>query len=410
LYDPSFGPTELRQQIRKSDFKKYSNLNLEEEQNKEYQLSLAYKIGTEGFSELNLQSNQLAGKLIYQLVDFPSELILRKAMNNIATVTRVKQTNRIEICSCLKLLCQEGIPYSLAKFDIQNFYESIDQTQIETLITKRLSTLPSTRRVLSTFIQQCNGLGITGLPRGLAISATLSELHLNDFDKNIQNKLDLYFYARYVDDIIILLPEREIKNLCQKVSAMLPIGLKLNKSKNLVLNFNARKNRTCQWEGCFDYLGFSFKVSHILKNGQHRFVQLNIAESKVKKIKTRVIRALLQYRSDGNFDDLHDRIKILTCNYRYYDHRKQRGRLAGNYHNYKLVDNCSHSLVELDQFIIHILLSKKGKLGTHLANSLTKKQRQILLGMSFQKGFKNRIHFRFSPARLKKLVECWKYG
>ncbi len=412
MYDSTFGPTALSYHIHSSDFKKYSNLDLKS--NREKLVNCASQLANDGFSSLNVQHNDLAGRSIYQLVDFPSELVLRKAVENISRVACIKQANRIEICRCLRLFCKEGIPFTLAKFDIRNFYESITQDHIQELVNRRLSTLPSTRRVLSTFMTQCKGHNIKGLPRGLAISAFLSELFLNDFDTKIQSKLETHFYARYVDDIILLLsPEFETQTLKKEVSSMLPSGLKLNESKSKIYSFQKSTQKHCEKEHEFDYLGYSFSVSRIVKKSSvphYRCVNLDISQSKIKKIKTRIVRALLKYRTDQNFDDLHDRFKLITCNYKFYDHQKQRIGFAGNYHSYGLIDLPSTSLSELDLFIKHILLSKSGKLSAFLAHSLSKTEREHLLRLSSRKGFENRIHFHFSPTKLKKLVECWKYA
>ena len=413
LYDPTFGPKALNRHIYESDFKKYSDIDLE--RTRDTQLEIASSLANDGFSDLKIQGNNLAGQTIYQLVDLPSELVLRKAVQNISKVSRTKQANRIEICKCLKLLCEEGVPFTLARFDIRKFYESINRYHIQDLIDRRLSTLPSTRLVLSTFMKQCEIHSIsTGLPRGLAISAALSEFYLNDFDVTVQRKLKPHFYARYVDDIVVLLsPECEITSLYKKVSSMLPSGLELNKSKSKILSFTGLQIRDHLTEHKFDYLGYSFSVSHIIKSTNspwHRCLTLDISQSKIKKIKTRVVRALIQYLHDGKFVDLHDRFKILTCNYEFYDHRKQRKRLAGNRHSYGLIDFPSESLDKLDRFIKHILLSNNGKISALLAHSLSNAEKEILLSLSFKKGFEKRTYFYFSPTKLKKLVECWKYA
>ena len=43
-----------------------------------------------------------------------------------------------------------------------------------------------------------------GVPRGIGISAYLSELFMRNVDNQIQELDDLIYYARYVDDIIAI--------------------------------------------------------------------------------------------------------------------------------------------------------------------------------------------------------------
>ena len=50
-----------------------------------------------------------------------------------------------------------------------------------------------------------------GLPRGIDISATLSELFMADLDSEIKKIDGIFFYARYVDDIIVIYNARILK-------------------------------------------------------------------------------------------------------------------------------------------------------------------------------------------------------
>ena len=44
-----------------------------------------------------------------------------------------------------------------------------------------------------------------GIPRGIGISAYLSELYMRDIDIKIKSLEDVIYYARYVDDIIVII-------------------------------------------------------------------------------------------------------------------------------------------------------------------------------------------------------------
>ena len=412
LYDPTFGPTALARHFCKSDFKKFPVLNTLV--GREAHLNQSVTIGRNGFNNLNFLTCNLAGRTTYRLVDFPSELVLRKAAENIRRISNTKQKDRIKIIRSLQLLCEEGMPFSLAKFDVRQFFERIDQEHLKKILNRRFSISPSTRRVLLSFMQQCQSQGITGLPRGLAISAALSELYMDDFDALVQRKLGTHFYARYIDDIIMLLPPKhEPKSLRKTVTSMLPSGLTLNHKKTRVLGFSGKKEKLLVAEHMFDHLGFSFSVSRVFCSKKNKLlcrqVTLGIAQSKIKKRKTRIVRALLQYLLDQNYFDLIDRFKILTCSYRFYDHRKGKLRLAGNYHSYGLIDPPYEALNELDMFAKNLLLSKSGKIGAPLAKTLSKAKRERLLRLSFKRGFERKTHFYFPSDRLNYLMRCWRY-
>ena len=411
MYNPSFGQFTLQRQIRKTDFRTYPKLV--DDTIRADIASKASHLARKGFSTLQLSKNSLSGRIIYQLTDLPTELVLRKAVQNLQKISTTKQGNRSEIIQRLKLLLQEGMPYFVAKFDIAEFYNSIHQDSLIDLVNRRFLTAPSTRHVLDSFLHQCTLKGISGVPQGLAISAALSELYMQDFDQAMQADSSIFFYARYVDDIILIAdPSIHPKQLFQAVSHRLPFGLRLNNSKTQILEFESTIFANGTIEKQFDYLGYSFGVYGIqkVKGIRKRKLTIDIAQRKINKRKTRIILALLRFLEDNNFTDLNDRLKLITYNYRFFDHRRGRHRSAGICYDYELISVPSSAIDELDKFLRSILLCNSGKIGVPLTKALTKTQRKELLRLSFDRGFSKKIHFHYSSNRLEKLVSCWKYA
>ncbi|WP_131725438.1 antiviral reverse transcriptase Drt3a [Rhodobacter capsulatus] len=410
MYDPTFGSAALAKHLTKSDFLKQPTLK--SEAHKEALVAQAVATARNGFSSLPLTPNNLAGRTIYQVNDLASELVLRKAAQNIRRITASKQGSRVEIVRRLKLLCEEGLPFTVAKMDIKNFYPSVDQDFLSGQLSKRLMTAPSTRYVVRSLIEQCKVNSVSGLPPGLAISAELSEFYLQDFDQRMREKQNAHYFARYVDDIVLVLPELDNPNsLKMQIEEALPAGLKLNFSKSKIYTFKNINMKTPTVEQSFDYLGFKFSVFHIDKDKPpSRRVELDIAPSKVRKNKTRIVKSLLQYLSDGNFDDLRDRVRILTCAYQFFDEKQQKKRSAGLQHTYSLINSNAPALAELDRFFSGMVLCRSGAIGGRLALVMTNRQRKELLKYSFVNGIANRVHFRFSADRLADLMECWKYA
>jgi len=318
MYDPTFGRAALARHLSKNDFRKRPALKNEAQ--KEALVSQAVTIARNGFSSLPLMSNNLAGRTIYQVNDLACDLVLRKAAQNIRRITASKQGSRIEIVRHLKLLCEEGLPFTVAKMDIKNFYPSVDQDFLSSQLSKRLMTAPSTRSVVGSLIEQCKLNSVNGLPPGLAISAELSEFYMQDFDQRMREQLNAHYFARYVDDIVLILPELENPNsLKAQIEEALPKGLKLNFSKSKIYPFKNAKMKTPTVEHSLDYLGFRFSVFNTDKaRPVSRRVELDIALSKVRKNKTRIVKSLLRYLGDGNFADLRDRVRILTCGYQFF--------------------------------------------------------------------------------------------
>lgn len=410
MYDPTFGSAALARHLSESDFRKQPALK--NKVHKEALITQAATTARNGFSSLPLAPNNMAGRTIYQVDDLACDLVLRKAAQNIRRITGTKQASRIEIVRRLKLLCEEGLSFTVAKMDISNFYPSIDQDFLSSQLSKRLMTAPSTRTVVGSLIQQCKVHSVNGLPPGLAISAELSEFYMQDFDRRMRERLNTHYFARYVDDIVLILPELENpKSLKMLVQEALPKGLKLNFSKSKIFQFTNAKMKTPTVEHSFDYLGYGFSVFHRDKGKNiSRRVKLDIASSKVRKNKTRIVKSLLQYLDDGNFDDLRDRIRILTCGYQFFDQRQQKKQSAGLQHTYSLIESNAPALAELDRFFSGMVLCRSGAVGRRLAFALTNRQRKELLKYSFINGFTQRVHFRFSADRLAELMKCWKYA
>lgn len=410
MYDPTFGSAALARHLNKSDF--LNQPALKNEAHKEALVAKAVTTARNGFSSLPLTPNNLAGRTIYQVNDLACDLVLRKAAQNIRRITASKQGSRIEIVRRLKLLCEEGLPFTVAKMDIEKFYPSVDQGFLSNQLGKRLMTAPSTRSVVSSLIEQCKVNSVNGLPPGLAISAELSEFYMQDFDQRMREQLNAHYFARYVDDIVLILPELENPNsLKAQIEEALPKGLKLNFSKSKIYPFKNAKMKTPTVEHNFDYLGFQFSVFNTDKARPiSRRVELDIAPSKVRKNKTRIVKSFLRYLGDGNFADLRDRVRILTCGYQFFDERQQKKRSAGLQHTYSLIECNAPALAELDRFFSGMVLCRSGAIGGRLALALTNRQRKELLKYSFVNGFANRVHFRFSADRLAGLMECWKYA
>lgn len=409
MYDPTFGYSALNYHLCKSDIKKYPAIRTPETRTK--MIHEAVKLANCGLTRFPLNSNVIARSTVYRLIDLPSELINRKAAQNIRVISNAKQANRLEIVRRLALLLGEGMPFTVARFDIQRFYESIDHGYLKEIFRLRFRTAPGTRLVLRNFVDQCEEQCISGLPRGLAISAALSELYLQEFDDRMRGDFNAFIYARYVDDIILVMQPTDRLNPFRKaVVRILPRGLNLNAKKTKLMTFGRVPTSSPELEHQFDYLGFSFDVYGTKKGKLYtRKVIIDIADSKIKKNKTRIVKSLIQYLKDGNFEDLQDRFKLITCNYCFYDYRNDRRRFAGLYHAYALIITPSAALSELDLFLPKVLLSKTGKVSGPLAQRLSKSQRRKLLGFSFTRGFEKGIHFYFSPDRLNHLIKCWKY-
>ena len=206
-------------------------------------------------------------------------LVLRKLYKNIKTIYSVQQADRNTIIKQIKLLLAENVEMRIVRLDIRHFYHSVNRDRIllKLLDDARLSYHTLTllqslfsNPVLSTY---------TGLPRGIGISAVLSELYMKYFDLDFKKIEGVYYYARFVDDIIVFCNSETSMNLALEYAreGLKEIGLELNDEKSY--SFDPKQPNTD-----FTYLGYTFR-----KAGKKSVV--TIGKKKINVIKTRLTKS-----------------------------------------------------------------------------------------------------------------------
>ncbi|MGB4489313.1 MAG: antiviral reverse transcriptase Drt3a [Pseudomonas veronii] len=421
MYDQSFNFKTISRELRKSDFTYKPRLR--DKKVKEHEVSLALSKASDKWDlAKSLLVSQIRGKFIYRAASFSDELILRKLNRNLIEQANLRETNRDSIVANIKEILREGIEYRVYRLDIKSFYESIDMVRALDLLEMFTLMSQPTKKHIRAVLEFHAASGRTGVPRGLALSATITEIVMQGFDSSIKELDGVFYYGRYVDDIIIVTDRMELPyKFIKVIKSTLPDGL----------NLNAKKQMVCETKGDvaphkaaslpvqeldFEYLGYRFLVASPVRNnkkrdGQHfRDVRLDIAISKVKKTKTRVARSLVSFNSGGDFELLRSRLKFLASNFSVMDADRDRKRLAGIFYNYYRVDSArSNSLQELDLYLTNIISSGFGKVSDEFYSKTTLSQRRELLSIRFSHGFLNKIFLHFSNSRLGKIQECWKY-
>lgn len=412
MHDFSFNRKTLNREFRAIDFKLNTHL-VDAEQRKSI-LITAEQTASRGFNNLLLEHSVVRGRELYQFMSIPQELVLRKLSRNLKTLTRVRQDNRDSIVKNLLTLLREGEDFRVYKLDIQNFYPSISRSEIDRNL-RRDGGFPATSYfVWKSFKEQLDQKCIPGVPPGLSISATLSEFYMRQFDEHMKIMEGVYFYSRFVDDMVILTTvQNSEKDTLSLIRNRLPSGLKLNRSKSHTLTLTGKPEETPSVDKYFDFLGYRFDIfqKKIQKNNPiQRTVIVDISTKKIKRIKTRILLSFLQYAKDGIFSDLEDRIKCLSGNYHIYDFEKSLRRNVGIYFNYRNVDHAnSTALKDLDSFISKIVLSRNGRIAQMLRRRMGVAERNKLLKYSFSNSFKEKTHYHFNPEHLAHLTGSWKY-
>lgn len=298
-------------------------------------------------------------------------------------------------------LLEDNCPKYVIRTDIKNFYESIPQKTLLEKINNDYLLSIKTKKFINQILESYNGLtGQTdadtaiGVPRGIGISAYLSELFMRNVDNQIQELDDIIYYARYVDDIIaIFVPQSKklddsylkkylirIKEIVEKEKLF--INEEKTKEYNLLdsLSSNNLKNNS------INYLGYEI-------GSAEKQLVIELSERKIKKYFDRIKLSFKSFSKKKHhnrkreFKLLSARIKYLTSNTKLRNNKDK--VFVGIYYSnpflnsYKLLKKLQD---ELDENINQ--------------TELTDKQKQKIKAYSFIDGFKKRT-FQVLPLKNK---------
>ena len=161
---------------------------------------------------------------------------LKQVQFNLKKLYKVKQSNRHEILCQLVNILSNKFPKYIIRTDIYNFYESIPRDTIIKKINEDPLLTHISKKIIKQVLKEYSRLSGSndGIPRGVGISAYLAELHMRHFDETIREHPEVVYYARYVDDIVIVFCPNiesditEYKKIIKERLRQDDIGLELN--------------------------------------------------------------------------------------------------------------------------------------------------------------------------------------
>lgn len=373
------------------------------------------------FAFNNIVRVKIKDKPAYKIIDPLEDLIVKKIDYNIRKLYKVKPSDRDTIVSQLYALLQDCSHYVVLKFDISNFYEEINrQSVLDKLFTDSLLSVES-KKLINSFFQNSTIKNSRGMPRGIRFSATLSELYMRDFDKKIKRIPGVYYYSRFVDDIIVISfddPSSVKHNVC---SSLLDVGLAINKKKSRSIYVPCKKFylnnvsvKDCdQYDSCkssakhVEYLGYQMKFKCLEKKKERpRDIAVSITPKKIRKIKTRIVRAFYDYARNGDESLLLLRLKFLTGNFALKKHNNSKV-MVGIYHNYKRISE-PRELTELSTFLKRFVATTNTVGGVSIKTMLSSSAMKKIYKLCFHQGFINKFSHSFNSIQLKTIKECWR--
>lgn len=325
--------------------------------------------------------------------DAESFFAIKQLQRNLKKTYKIKQSSRYYILSSLLSVLSDNFPKVIFRIDLQSFYENIPSNEVIKKIQDDYSLTAFSKKLVKQIINDYQKISVNnrGLPRGIGISAYLSELYMSEFDNKTRRKPEVMFYARYVDDIIIIIcpkPNDDIDLIIDEIKKQIDdLGLLLNNQKTKIENLLQPRNIK------IDYLGYGISIS----SGN---VAISLSNNRMIKYKNRISLIFDDYLAKAKKNEkkarkiLIKRLRFLTTNTRLLNNKKN--VLVGVFFSNSLVNEMS-CFTALDHFLNHKSQSVQSP---SLKARLSK--------ISFLKGFSEKTFTRFNVFDLKEIVSVWK--
>ncbi|OXS01998.1 antiviral reverse transcriptase Drt3a [Shewanella algae] len=323
-------------------------------------------------------------------------IILSNYISNIIrTVSKSKQENRNNIISSIIQLLNEDTKKYIYRLDVKKFYESICINTLYNNLLDDQRISPQTKRFIRIYLSEIESKGVEGIGRGVGLSVALSEYFICNFDDKI-NKIDgVYFYSRFVDDVLIF-SHKKITENNTFFQDFLPKPLELHTSSDKSHIVELIDNT----ENKISYLGYEFICN------SKSIISIDISDNKEKKIKNRLAKAVLDYGKTDDYTTFKNRIRYIIGNRKV---KLKNGRTihTGFYYSYKHINiDSSEKIKRLDLFYKSLFYSKNSRLNKILrSKSMTKREINDLNKMSFKDSFKKRQMYNIKNINIIK--QCW---
>lgn len=348
--------------------------------------------------------DEITDEYVYKLEETPANFYAMKHLIKCIKKTyNLKHTNRDLASQQVQLLIKDNSPKIIIKTDIKKFYESINQQKIIEMIYDNQLLSPKSKKLIKSVLYQYNKLTDqvdkepekrVGIPRGIGVSAYLAELYMRDIDKEIRRNNEVFYYVRYVDDIIIMFvpnhkrSEEDYEEIIRNV--VTPFKISLNEKKTQIINTAKSSSDSIE----IPFLGYIFTLSE-----KRKYNSTKLSSNKIKKYKERLDLSFEKYHNDKIYNSvsaskmLIHRINYLTKNVKL--NRPKKG-LIGVYYSNQLLDDNDQSLKILDNYLNDKISSLDDGAEKSIINSLNK--------LSFVSGFNHR-HFFNIQSKTKKFYD-----
>lgn len=369
------------------------------------------------YFKFSLVTKTFNGKPIYTVDGNPETYFAMKQLQyNFHKLYGVKQANRFEIVNQVKNLLNDKFPKYIIRTDIKSFYENIPNAKIIEQLNADNLLSPKSKKFIKQILREYEKVANVprgqGIPRGIGISAYLSEYYMRRLDEKIINIQNVSYYARYVDDILIIFTPKysyDTINYLNSIKEIVEIKylLTLNKRKTEEINLIKGENSILvngnnkPTPHRLNYLGYSFELNNNSKKKKIPEIEVYLTPDKIKRYKNKIKNSFDIYSryKDTNkaYRHLKNRIKFLTGNTRLINNKSN--ILVGIYFSNTLLTK-PETLKSLDKYL-YWYIKRYVKKASH---------KNALLHYSFFYGFtekETRFHI-FDKNQFRQIIKAWK--
>lgn len=360
------------------------------------------------------------GKQTYELGNDEVQFYAIKQLQyNIRKTFKVKQSDRYKTLKQIKLILSDGLPKIIIRTDITSFYESIPQSDLlHKIENDTLLTYQSKQFIISILNEfeskreDSKDNPYFGVPRGVGISAYLSELYIKDVDRKIKSITNVSFYARYVDDIFIVITPPSSIDSHDYLSDVKKIIIenKLNTKEEKTGVFVIDRNSDTFERVTIPYLGYQFILEHSSKAVR---LQTLLSDNKIEKYKKRLSQTFDEYNIESKYNEktarqiFLNRLRFLTGNTNLINSKS--GIKVGIYYTNSLLDEdgVAYDLeCKLDGFLKQMVYTN---LKPHCPTSfdVEKFKKYILSQFSFAEGFRDLKFHKFTNDDFRAIKNIW---
>lgn len=281
-----------------------------------------------GKAKLEINSLTIKGHRAFASNNLDTVLVSQIVKLELKRCYRLYPANRDVIIEQIKGLLDNGMSKIVIRADIRSFFESIPQQGLvskladDGFVSKK--TVKYLKGLFYAYNDKAENKEGMGLPRGLSFSSHLAELFMHPIDERIKQTEGVFYYKRYVDDILIVADpakgdEEHYWNVVDGVF----------KERGLALHNGSEKKYIACWDGTtmeeqFDYLGYKF----VYRKGK---LDVCLSQKRYQKYKTLIDAIFEIYAQCSHYrrmvdtrgqevprrDALHqlfDRLETLTSN------------------------------------------------------------------------------------------------